>query len=724
MSNQLSDSVRVLEQLCNTAAVLETGMPNEVLEQLLLLHLAIDRDNEPTSIDALRESLHKVYGVAALPDDLRQVVDRLQTRGQVVVNSGEDIVLSAETLAGVREECSAGQALEERVRDAWLEEIRARELNIPGDLLWAALEEFIQSAFARHGMQTAILIDPGFATDDAHEVSLSALQNRAISKHLPPEDHDLAAELIAEFFARVGESRDRVRYVGRLADTAHAFFVLHVSPDVAHTMRSGLSPITVFLDTNFLFAFLGLHSDPFLEVSNRLVDAVSKYKLPVKLRYHEETAAELKGTLDHYRRELIKRRWSQALSRAAVRTGAVSGVELEYHRRNAEVPTDVAVFFKPLEHFDVLLRDKGIEIYRGSAKGEDAADGIATEYERELAEADREKPAAAIEHDARVLATVRALRSEAASSLEAGALLVTCDYSLFRFDNREARRAGVPASVLLPNMLWQILRAYVPTTQEYDRAFADTFALPEFRTIQSRSGQAASKMLSYLATYGDLAEETATRLLSNEVVLRQLSVTEDEDEVAEIVDSELARLNEQLLEERAALANTIKDEARRRAELEEEKSRIAAEAEAERERMRRSIERANRQAQDAEQARKNAAEAESEARSRTTEVETEAARTLREEREERLKLQREHERQAHLSAFLVSLLVIVVHLILWLGLEWPKALVTHDRALAMELLLLAALVALAVAIFEEKWRKYLLGSGVAFALIIAILQLL
>ncbi|MHB1477879.1 MAG: hypothetical protein ACYCXD_09945, partial [Coriobacteriia bacterium] len=324
MSDQLSDSVRVLEQLCNTAAVLETGMPNDVLEQLLLLHLAIDRDNEPTPAETLRASLQQAYGVDALPDDLRQVIDRLQTQGRILVQSDESIALTSGALAEIREECSSEKALEERVRAAWLDEIAARGLSISGDPLWAALEEFIQSAFARHGMQTAILIDPGFATDDAHEVSLSALRRKAIAKHLSPQVHDLAAELITEFLARVGESNDRVRYVGRLADTAHAFFILHVSPDVAHTMRSGLAPITVFLDTNFLFAFLGLHSDPFLEVANRLVDAVAKHKLPLRLRYHEQTADELRSTLDHYRRELGKRHWPQALSRAAVRTRAVS----------------------------------------------------------------------------------------------------------------------------------------------------------------------------------------------------------------------------------------------------------------------------------------------------------------------------------------------------------------------------------------------------------------
>jgi len=711
MDSQLRGPLRVLEQLCNTAAVLETGMPDDILKQLVLLHLTLDLDGGSTTIEGLRVGLRENYELSPLPDDLRQAVDHLQEAGELTVNQGGMIAVVSKTSARIRGECDSGRELEHRVKAEWLGALSASHPDIPGELLWSALEEFIQSAFARHGMQTALLIDPAFETDQDHEISLSALQTQAVGKYLPEELRDSAVSLIAEFLAGVGESSDRVRYIGRLADTAHAFFIMHVSPEVAHTMREGLSPITVFLDTNFLFAFIGLHSDPYREVADRLVEAVSKHKLPIKLRYHEATARELSGTLDYYKRTLGSHRWSQALSRAAISTNSVSGVEYEYHRRNAKTPTDVAVFFRPFEHYDVILSDKGIEIYRGSDKGADSADAIAADYERELA---RDKPPSAIEHDAKVLATVRALRSEAHSSLEAGSLLVTCDYTLYRYDQRAARKGNTPVSVLLPNMLWQILRSFVPTTKEYDQAFADTFALAEFRTIRSTSGKAASKMLSYLATFGDLPEETAAKMLSNDVVLGQLSAADSDGEIASIMDSELVRLNQQLVEESAALAAQVQDSTARQSELEKESKRLREEAAAnERVAAERTEEavRAIEAARDADQARQAAKE---EAKQGALEHDKQMKRLWAAERE--------RARQAHVAAALVAALVLAIHLILWLGVGWPQWLVSHDRALAMELLILAGVVAGAIAIFEAGWRRYLIGTGLVFALVIAVLS--
>jgi len=712
VGDRLEDSALVLEGLCNAAAVLDTGTPRHVLAQLVSLYMARLEDQSPMDFNHLREALQDEYHVDLLPDDLRQVLDGMEAQGKLLLAGNDLLGMASEARANVLRECAEEQALEDRVRAQWLAELSSLDPALPGDAFWLALEEFMQSAFARHGMQTVVLLDPAVQTDDAHEVSLSALQAKSISRHVPEQLHTVANRQIALFFMNASKDVDRTSYIGRLADTAHAFFTLHVSPSVASTMSAELAPLVVFLDTNFLFAFMGLHSRPFIEVADRLVDAVAANKLPIKLRYHEATAAELRSTLAYYKRELGGKRWAQGLSRAAVKVGAVSGVELEYHRRNGSTPTDVAVFFRPLEHFDVLLRDRGVDIYRGSQTGEDDAPAILADYQRELAEMGREKPEAAMEHDASVLATVRALRSEAKSTIEAGALLVTCDYTLFRYDSRAARRTGVLVSVLLPNMLWQILRYFVPSSLEYDRAFAETFALPEFRTIQSRSGRAASKMLSLLAAYGDLPEATAVRMLSNDVLLKQLAAETSDDEAATIIGSEIVRLNQQLVEETALFATEAKEAAAKRAELENANRELESKVETERERAEFAAAEAARHAKEAERIRLAAGHDAAAAAESVRQAETETAQEKgrREAAESATRSAKTiGRRKAIASAAVVAVLLIAVQLLLWFGLQWPQWIVTHKHGVGMQLVLMAASSALAFAAFVPEWRKWLLG---------------
>src|SRR5207249_2967841 len=134
----------------------------------------------------------------------------------------------------------------------------------------------------------------------------------------------------------------------------------------------------------------------------------------------------------------------------------------------------------------------------------------------------REKPDPVIEHDMAVLETVHSLRSKASSTLDAGAVLTTCDYFLYRFDWEANRQAGNSTSTVLPSLLWQVLRPFVADSEDFDRAFSETFALPEFTLVRGGAERAASRMLSILASYKDIPEETAVKMLANDLLLTEL----------------------------------------------------------------------------------------------------------------------------------------------------------------------------------------------------------
>jgi hypothetical protein len=159
-----------------------------------------------------------------------------------------------------------------------------------------------------------------------------------------------------------------------------------------------------------------------------------------------------------------------------------------------------------------------------------------------------------------VLETVQSLRTNAKTTLDAGSLLVTCDYHLFRFDYEHSWKNDRHHSTVLPSLLWQILRPFVSDNDEFDKAFAETFALPEFSLGRGGAQRAAARMASILASYSDIPEETASKMLANDLLIAELQTKRTDAEFAETIESAVAAENAQLIEERAALAAQLESE--------------------------------------------------------------------------------------------------------------------------------------------------------------------
>jgi hypothetical protein len=378
------------------------------------------------------------------------------------------------------------------------------------------------------------------------------------------------------FLETVGTDADRTKFIVQLADGAFSYYSLSAPPEVAQQLQAKLKELTLFLDTNFLFGLLGLHVNPLDAVSEELISVITKNKLPFKLRYHEATLVEMRRTIIGITADLKGRHWPQALSRAAVRSPYVSSIERKFHEKNAVETLDPEAFFQPYEHPDVLLKDRDILIFRQPADRLPERNELIHQYDEFLKTRHKEKPYEAIDHDMTVLDSVRHQRSKARSTLDAKALMITCDTILSRFDWQELRTNAEMACTVLPNQFLQLLRPFVSASPEFDKSFAESFAIAEFRTISS-SARASSKLLSLLSTYQDIKEETAAALLANELLLDKLKKSKDDRQFKEFVDAALVAENSTLLEEMIAFKKEAEKERAQRQEREAEKKRVEEE---------------------------------------------------------------------------------------------------------------------------------------------------
>ncbi|MYL84732.1 hypothetical protein GTA51_16585 [Desulfovibrio aerotolerans] len=119
----------------------------------------------------------------------------------------------------------------------------------------------------------------------------------------------------------------------------------------------------------------------------------------------------------------------------------------------------------------------------------------------------------------------------------------------------------------MPNHFWQIIKRFSPNDTSFNKTFAETFALPEFRTLSSGAARACHRMIQIMASLKDFSEEAATQILSNTLLMDNLSTASD-DEISHAFELEVATINTELEKEKLRLKKELEVTEREKAEVE------------------------------------------------------------------------------------------------------------------------------------------------------------
>lgn len=698
------------QQMCSMIAIGQTKSQDETLRELVLQTLVLLPEEKITSEHDFSKILNAIFGLQIAEHEIKFAIERLVSEKAIAPSESGSLLLTEAVAKVVRENIDTATSLEDRVRAGWAEELNKNYPELSFTESWLALRNYLAGAFLRHGIQAVALLDSSLDMDHIHAQSLTELLNNAV-KDIPGEFRLNAKRAISNFVAATGNHPDRSKYIAQLADGAFNYFSLATDPKVAEKIRQNLNPLTLFLDTNFLFGILGLTINPQVAVSEELLRAIQQYKFPFSLKRHKKTQDELLSTVAKYEYDLSQRHWSKSISRAAITSRFLSGVEVKYHQAYIETGIDVQSFFLPYHHADVLLNEKAIESYDEKNVDAQSKERIATlvaDYEEFLKARGRDKPYKTIEHDMTVLDVVRQLRGNAKSTLEAGALVITCDYSLYAFDWEISKKQGMEPCTVLPNLFWQVLRPLIQSDENFSQAFAQTFAIPEFRTISSGAAAACSKMISIMAGYKDFPEETAARMLSNDILIDQLRKAQNDKEFQSFVEAAIVNENAQLLGENIILAKKYEVEKSEKDEISRQLADTTAMARQQEEYMQ--LERERR-----DQAEKNAAQEREERQKAENKAKDE--KDKRAQAEERLSLTLAIVKAVSFGIFAISLFELLFYKLPW---SW---LITHPNSYGLQGSFGILLLAFGFALFVPKWRKHI-WIPIVLPIVLIVLQLL
>jgi len=567
LEKDLSDKVpEVLpyNRLCHMVALTKSGKVDAVVDNLVPTVFVLSKDQEPANLAEVLESIEEKFGLKMDERIIRSSIDRLLSRGLLIRDkTTRGLRLSSHAREQIELRIEEANNLENSVRSEWLLSIDQFTQDLQGnwqDQLWTCLRQYMAHAFQTHGVQTIQILAPSSSVSAENQRALSAYfaeTKSVVGLHIP---QDIVLSAIKSFFGTL--TPHRTRYLTQLLDGTFSFFSLTIDASISNYLKSTISHMILFLDTNFIFGILGLHANPLNDVSAELIDLINVHKLPFALYYHEATLEELDNTITNIGQRLTAKRWTQATSRAVVSNGGFSGLELKYHSLNAETPLDPEVFLSRYRHLKELLAAKGFQLYpsksMSDAQTKERHECVARylEYTRQK---NREKPYPVLNHDIMVWQAAKSLRKAGASALDAGAFFLTADYLLYTFDWNVLRDKRALGTTILPNQFLQILRPFVPATDDFNRRFVETFAVPEFRTIGPDYSSARSLVIDYLNTYSDIPETVAVRILADELLLKQIE--SEESKTQELVHSAINLHFSDLLEERDALGEMVKKNA-------------------------------------------------------------------------------------------------------------------------------------------------------------------
>lgn len=567
---------RAFHHLCHLVALKGRGKLRTVIDRMVLVSFYIDPTSRQRSAEDVGAVLSEWFGIRLAHRDIQVSIDRQLRKGRLT-HDGQDgaLTLSPTTRLEHQQRIDAANALERDVRDEWLAQLRRNDIlprGVRTDDLWSCLRAYMARMFRQHGVSTIQLLVHKGGNETA--TGRATLLGSAIDE-IGATNHRSAIErAVLLFFEDPGPSR--TRYLTELLDGTFTFYALSISQHTATYLRDALPPLDLFLDTNVVLGLLGLQPDT-AGATLELMDLARSGTIPILPRYHERTAREIRETLDAVEDGLRSNRWSPSDSRAVLARGKVNSIELRFHEVNAQRLTDPASFFEQFRNLDLVLQKVGLKLYRPHRNNFTPKEKwqLTAEFGdfARAARPDDSRGYRALDHDAEVWLSIQDRRKRTAAPLASGALFVTNDRLLFNFD-REHLASKAATTTIFPNQLLQVLRPFVPTTDDFDRRFVGTFAAPEFRTMDGGYQEARRDVLFYLSLLKDVPEPTAVRLLAGGMLLEIPAGGHDAAQpIGAEIETAIRAENSRLIEQVAVAQQEVAD---LKARLERERNRSRA----------------------------------------------------------------------------------------------------------------------------------------------------
>ncbi|MEK6327301.1 MAG: hypothetical protein AABM66_07225 [Actinomycetota bacterium] len=622
----------------------------------LALAAAAVADGRFDSLHAAREAIGALWGLDVELEELRSVVDELAERGEVTRSNG-GFGLSRETAYELTSRADESSAVESEALLDWERRIR-RDISDLGEDEWSSLcddlRTWLNQVIARHGVESALVLYP---ENPRTQQLFDAIEKMGLS-FLPSRGGrvDDIRDWAFQMFVREPTPAQRT-YLAGLLNTAFYITVLTTDPEASRLVQERVAGHRVYLDTNFIYALLGLGVTASEALSAaRLIQLTKEvgYQLVVTQWTIDELRTSLKAAERRLSRLPLPRRDLAHLLTMRAGENQITKAYWMRYRDSGIQPKD---FLEYYSHVETLLSDFEISLVtEGCLAVDRAPDAISEQLsllDRSIGLRDKEDVVK--EHDVKHRLLIERLRGDGHVTFSnARFWFLTRDTKLPRYAMRTVGGDRVDLPFCVGTSAWvQVMRAFIPRTEDFDKSLVELLATPYLRYGRGPgvSPSVVDAVVARVDQYKGATPGLAAEVLADTALAASIAAAESEaDRDAKIENAFIMKAEE--LEKRADESERREAELRlKHQEAEVAAKRAATERRAEASRLEEvsnALER-SRQAQEeaTEEATAQSAEAErlvaelrahverSEARERTMASDVDAERTERRRAERR-----------------------------------------------------------------------------------------
>jgi hypothetical protein len=357
-SAQFDESISRLAQYRPFA---EQGQDMSFALQDLVIGAAAIAGGAFDSLARCQDAVKGLWGLELEMDEIREAVAGLEQQGRAVRDRG-GFSLSPEE-QDVREQAAAeSAAIEATALGDWRDVLLGLEPALTEAefrLLCQDLHAWLGRVISRHGVEAALLLYPENPRAKELFRSLETLGLAFLPDRSGPVGR--LRDRAFQFFVRQPTEAQRT-YLANLLNTSFYLTVLTLDAAGSQLIQQRVSGHRVYLDTNFLYAVLGMAKATEVLSANRLLDLTRN--LGYELAVTPWTIRELRTSLDSaknriLRRPLPRRELADLMAKAGGDLGGfVTAFWIAYRDRGTQ-PKD---FFDHVSHIETLLEAHEVHV--------------------------------------------------------------------------------------------------------------------------------------------------------------------------------------------------------------------------------------------------------------------------------------------------------------------------------------------------------------------------
>jgi hypothetical protein len=454
----------------------------------------------------------------------------------------------------------AAQLAEAEVKASFLAKARDLGLGVDGTDIWDDFERLFLHPLAQQlGATLYELLTT--SSDPSHDVLTYGDITSPICDKYGPATPDLISSFL--------DPSDRAVRTYVLAHLNACYLREALALDssvIARLQESHGRPeeARIFLDTNFLFSFLGIHDNSGKQVALELRDLVNTVHSSIKITLYAlpDTIQQARRVLGGVSSWLEGVRTTGNLAQAASLLKSQGLVTSFLTAASKHPGLNSAEYFGVYEkNLLTILRDNGVELYNEdtSALHVDQAviDDVHAISEWQKAHAGEAKTYEVNLHDMVLWHFVERRRPRTMDSpIDAGNWICTLDLRFLAFDRRKRAGGLEPPICLAQAGLIQLIQFWLPRSDALDAALVGSMREPLMFLRFDDDTEAATvkilKAMSRLQGMEGLSLDTTFRVLTNEALRSRVQPTTTEPEVLELVESaviaEAAQLERRVVE--------------------------------------------------------------------------------------------------------------------------------------------------------------------------------